>query len=101
MMKMIGYAALAALCGLASCNKGQGARATKAAPVVVGKPSTGAVARLAGTAGTAGAPVVPSAPLEPIKEVVIDRSPLPQPPRGTWLSIVYGGNGQGEIEPCG
>ncbi len=25
----------------------------------------------------------------------------PRPPRGTWLALVYGGNGQGEIEPCG
>ena len=22
-------------------------------------------------------------------------------PRGTWLAITYGGNGLGEIEPCG
>jgi hypothetical protein len=25
----------------------------------------------------------------------------PRPPRGTYLALVYGGNGQGEIEPCG
>ena len=25
----------------------------------------------------------------------------PRPPRGRWLALFYGGNGQGEIEPCG
>jgi len=32
------------------------------------------------------------------------RPPMPQrprPPRGTFLALVYGGNGQGEVEPCG
>jgi hypothetical protein len=29
------------------------------------------------------------------------RPPPPAGPRGTWLALVYGGNGQGEIEPCG
>jgi hypothetical protein len=25
----------------------------------------------------------------------------PRPPRGTMLSLMFSGNGQGEIEPCG
>ncbi len=25
----------------------------------------------------------------------------PRPPRGTWLALVYTGNGNGEVEPCG
>ena len=27
--------------------------------------------------------------------------PQPRPPRGKQISIVYAGNGQGEVEPCG
>jgi hypothetical protein len=30
-----------------------------------------------------------------------DLAPSDRGPRGKWLSIVYVGNGQGEIEPCG
>lgn len=30
-----------------------------------------------------------------------DFGPGERGPRGKWLSIVYMGNGQGEIEPCG
>jgi hypothetical protein len=30
-----------------------------------------------------------------------DLGPGERVPRGKWLSIVYMGNGQGEIEPCG
>ena len=26
---------------------------------------------------------------------------MPRPPRGTFLALVYAGNGQGEVEPCG
>jgi hypothetical protein len=36
---------------------------------------------------------------QPRKHVAVE--PGPRPPRGTWLALVYGGNGQGEIEPCG
>ena len=27
--------------------------------------------------------------------------PRPRPPRGTFVALVYAGNGQGEVEPCG
>ena len=30
-----------------------------------------------------------------------ERPHVPPGPRGKWLAIAYGGNGQGEIEPCG
>ena len=44
---------------------------------------------------------VPAAAAPVPAAAVVDSKPQPQPPRGTFLSIVYGGNGQGEIEPCG
>lgn len=27
--------------------------------------------------------------------------PRPRPPRGKFVALVYAGNGQGEVEPCG
>ncbi|MSP60878.1 MAG: hypothetical protein EXR72_11145 [Myxococcales bacterium] len=33
---------------------------------------------------------------------VVLAPPIPDKrPRGTWLALVYTGNGQGEVEPCG
>jgi hypothetical protein len=98
--------ALAVGVTLTACHRGgspEGARSDGSAH--------GAVATTPGHAGATRptAPVAPVAPSPthgtampgtapaPTQPVVIG----PPPPRGTWLSIVYGGNGQGEIEPCG
>ena len=53
---------------------------------------TGTAGTTAGTAGlnTAGLPT--AGPATP---------PPPRPPRGKLVSLVYGSNRQGEIEPCG
>jgi hypothetical protein len=41
----------------------------------------------------------PEAFLPPRKHMPMPQRP--RPPRGTFLALVYGGNGQGEVEPCG
>jgi hypothetical protein len=41
----------------------------------------------------------PAAFLPPRKHAPMPERP--RPPRGTFLALVYAGNGQGEVEPCG
>ena len=49
------------------------------------------------------AAAVPAPAADPSKPPAwaADFGPGERGPRGKWLSIVYMGNGQGEIEPCG
>jgi hypothetical protein len=37
----------------------------------------------------------------PMPAIIPRPSSKPAGPRGAWLSIVYGSDGQGEVEPCG
>jgi hypothetical protein len=46
-----------------------------------------------------GAPSEPGPHKTPPPKFPVVRGP--RPPRGKFLAIIYGGNGLGEIEPCG
>ncbi|HEX2572462.1 MAG TPA: hypothetical protein VH877_23145 [Polyangia bacterium] len=76
--------------GLGGCDKRPAA--TEGAPAPAG-------ATPARTAPTATPPPATD-PNQP-PPWAADLGPGERGPRGKWLSIVYMGNGQGEIEPCG
>lgn len=79
-----------------------GAGAAAGAGLIAGQ-APGTAVRLPSAAGSTAAPT-PSGPVDSAGNPLPAARPAaesPRPPRGKLLTILYGGNRQGEVEPCG